>query len=194
MGAAFVMHRARGIDPMQTGIGPLILINLVLCFVIPNVSVGGHLGGLVGGALAGFLMDRAPNARRGIAVPLAVVRAVGGRRRRRPRACSPRGASRTPRRAATGLSRGKRARTSTAAAAPRRSRGSRSPRSWASARASAAGSPGGTSRPVSPSRMISGSPPWFAATTQQPAAAASSAALGSGSGGVEGTTTTSAAP
>ena len=55
-------------------------------------------------------------------------------------------------------------------------------------------SPGATSRPVSPSRMISGSPPWAAATTAQPAAAASSAALGSGSGAVEGTAITSAAP
>ncbi len=59
MGAAFMMQRARGIDPMQSGIGPIILINLALGFVIPNVSVAGHVGGLVGGALAGFLMDQA---------------------------------------------------------------------------------------------------------------------------------------
>ena len=50
MGAAFVMQRARGIDPMQSGIGPVILLNLALGFIIPNISIGGHLGGLVGGA------------------------------------------------------------------------------------------------------------------------------------------------
>lgn len=51
MGAAFFQMRARGISPMSTGIGPLILFNLVFSFVIPNVSVGGHIGGLIGGSL-----------------------------------------------------------------------------------------------------------------------------------------------
>ena len=71
MGATFVMQRARGIDPMQSGIGPMILLNLALGFIIPNVSVAGHVGGLVGGALCGLLMDQASKVRRGIALPLA---------------------------------------------------------------------------------------------------------------------------
>ncbi len=54
MGAAFFQMRARGIDPFSTGIAPLILFNLVLSFVIPNVSIGAHVGGLVGGALCTF--------------------------------------------------------------------------------------------------------------------------------------------
>jgi membrane associated rhomboid family serine protease len=77
MGAAFVMQRARGIDPMQGGIGPLILLNLVLSLVLSNVSIGGHLGGLVGGALAGWLMDQAQDRRRGVALPVAACVAVG---------------------------------------------------------------------------------------------------------------------
>ncbi len=64
MGAAFVMQRARGVDPMQSGIGPIILINLALGFIIPNVSVAGHVGGLIGGALCGFLMDQSLRYRR----------------------------------------------------------------------------------------------------------------------------------
>ena len=52
MGAAFVMQRARGIDPMQTGLGPVILLNLAITFLVPNISIGGHLGGLIGGAMA----------------------------------------------------------------------------------------------------------------------------------------------
>ena len=71
MGAAFVLQRARGIDPMQSGIGPVILFNLALSFIIPNISIGGHLGGLVGGALAAFAMERLGAARRGIALQIA---------------------------------------------------------------------------------------------------------------------------
>jgi membrane associated rhomboid family serine protease len=84
MGAAFVLERARGIDPMQSGIGPIILINLVLGFVIPNVSIGGHLGGLIGGALCAFAMERVSGRGRGVLLPvvacvlIGVVAAVAG--------------------------------------------------------------------------------------------------------------------
>jgi membrane associated rhomboid family serine protease len=77
MGAAFVLQRARGIDPMQSGIGPVILFNLVLSFVIPNISIGGHLGGLVGGAAAAFAMERLASRRPGIAAPVAACVMVG---------------------------------------------------------------------------------------------------------------------
>jgi membrane associated rhomboid family serine protease len=77
MGAAFVMQRARGIDPMQSGIGPVILFNLVLSFVIPNISIGGHIGGLVGGAAAGFAMDWLAGRRPGIAAQIAACVAIG---------------------------------------------------------------------------------------------------------------------
>ncbi len=77
MAAAFVMQRARGIDPMSSGIGPIILINLALGFVIPNVSIGGHLGGLVGGAVAAFAMERLGVGRRGIVLPVAACVVVG---------------------------------------------------------------------------------------------------------------------
>jgi len=63
MGAAFVLQRARGMDPMQSGIGPLILINLALGFIIPNVSVGGHLGGLMAGCAAALLIEEVAKRR-----------------------------------------------------------------------------------------------------------------------------------
>jgi membrane associated rhomboid family serine protease len=50
MAAAFLSQRRSGIDPMQSGIGGLLVINLLLSFR-PGVSLGGHLGGLLGGAL-----------------------------------------------------------------------------------------------------------------------------------------------
>jgi membrane associated rhomboid family serine protease len=77
MGAAFVLQRARGIDPMQSGIGPIILINLVLGFVIPNVSVGGHIGGLVGGVVCAFAMERLAGRGRGVVLPVAACVVVG---------------------------------------------------------------------------------------------------------------------
>jgi len=52
MGAAFFELRSRGIDPFQAGIGYLILLNLAFSFVLSNISVGGHIGGLIGGSLA----------------------------------------------------------------------------------------------------------------------------------------------
>lgn len=55
MGAAVVLMRRRGIDVMQSGLGGLLVINLVLSFR-PGVSIGGHLGGLVGGAVAGSIL------------------------------------------------------------------------------------------------------------------------------------------
>jgi membrane associated rhomboid family serine protease len=52
MGAAAVELRARQRSIMESGIGGLILINLVLSFTLANVSVGAHIGGLIGGVLA----------------------------------------------------------------------------------------------------------------------------------------------
>jgi membrane associated rhomboid family serine protease len=52
MGAAFFEMRHRGMNPFETGIGFLIVINLALGLFINNISIGGHLGGLIGGALA----------------------------------------------------------------------------------------------------------------------------------------------
>jgi membrane associated rhomboid family serine protease len=76
MGAAFVMQRSRGIDPMQSGVGPVILINLALSFIIPNISIGGHIGGLIGGAAAAYAMERLSARRAGIAAPIAACVAV----------------------------------------------------------------------------------------------------------------------
>jgi membrane associated rhomboid family serine protease len=56
MGGAVVAMRARGFDPMASGIPALIVLNLVFSFVFPGISIGGHIGGLLGGAAAAFAL------------------------------------------------------------------------------------------------------------------------------------------
>jgi membrane associated rhomboid family serine protease len=56
MGAAVVGMRARGADPMASGLPTLLGINLLLTFALPGISIGGHLGGLLVGSLAGYVL------------------------------------------------------------------------------------------------------------------------------------------
>jgi membrane associated rhomboid family serine protease len=57
--ATLVLHR-QGIRFWDAGFGPLLLINLALGLFISNISLGGHIGGLVAGALTaeGMLQAR----------------------------------------------------------------------------------------------------------------------------------------
>ena len=57
MGALVVMFRQRGIAVMRSGLGVLIVANLVFTLFVPGVSIGGHLGGLIGGVLAGAVLS-----------------------------------------------------------------------------------------------------------------------------------------
>ena len=56
MGAAVVIMRNRGINPMESGLGLWIGLNLLITFTIPGISIGGHIGGLVGGALVAAIL------------------------------------------------------------------------------------------------------------------------------------------
>jgi len=57
LGAAIVMARRRGIDIWSSGLGPILILNLVVTFAVPGIAIGGHLGGVVGGFIAGFALE-----------------------------------------------------------------------------------------------------------------------------------------
>jgi membrane associated rhomboid family serine protease len=67
--AMFVINRRLKLD--VTALIPLLVINLLFTFTVSNISVAGHLGGLIAGAIVAAVLAYAPPARR------TVVQAVG---------------------------------------------------------------------------------------------------------------------
>jgi membrane associated rhomboid family serine protease len=53
-GALIVVAYRRGIPLWQSGLGPMLLLNLIFTLTVGDISIGGHIGGLVAGVLAGF--------------------------------------------------------------------------------------------------------------------------------------------
>jgi membrane associated rhomboid family serine protease len=79
-GAAFVIARGRGLDTVASELGFLLLINLALTFGIAGISIGGHLGGLVGGLLCALTIvagERGMLGPRRLPMELLVMIAIG---------------------------------------------------------------------------------------------------------------------
>jgi membrane associated rhomboid family serine protease len=78
MGAAVIVMRSRGVSAMESGLGLWILLNLVITFTVPNISIGGHVGGLLGGGVAALLLfDLRDRVRLPEALPPALTLALG---------------------------------------------------------------------------------------------------------------------
>jgi membrane associated rhomboid family serine protease len=79
MAATFLVARWRGVEQLASRIGLWVVLNLAFTFAVPGISIGGHLGGLAGGAAAAFVII-AGERRGGAAVPevlgLLVIAAV----------------------------------------------------------------------------------------------------------------------
>jgi membrane associated rhomboid family serine protease len=77
MGGAIVIMRARGLDPMASGIPFLIGLNLLLS-LRPGISIGGHIGGLVAGVVAAYVLVTVGDRARSLAVPVLICVCLAG--------------------------------------------------------------------------------------------------------------------
>jgi membrane associated rhomboid family serine protease len=81
MGAAFTEAHRRGADQVRNQLVILIAINLILTISIPGISIGAHVGGLIGGGLATLAFQqgdrlRSPVVGYGACLALAVIAVV----------------------------------------------------------------------------------------------------------------------
>jgi membrane associated rhomboid family serine protease len=78
LAAAAVVAWNRGFNLMESGLGLWIGLNLLITFTIPNISIGGHIGGLIGGAIVTLLLVELPDRMRvPPIVPVALSAALG---------------------------------------------------------------------------------------------------------------------
>ena len=63
-GALIIVAYHRGIPIWQSGLGIVLLFNLLISFTFSGISIGGHLGGLVGGLICGELIVQVTERRR----------------------------------------------------------------------------------------------------------------------------------
>jgi membrane associated rhomboid family serine protease len=69
-GAAIVMARNRNINLMQSGLLPVLILNLVITFWPgSHIAWGAHLGGLIGGVVTAFVIEELAKRRRAAVVP-----------------------------------------------------------------------------------------------------------------------------
>jgi membrane associated rhomboid family serine protease len=71
LGALMVVAYYRGISIWQSGLGLTLVINIVFSLSVAGISIGGHLGGVAGGAICGWLIVQLGEKRRMPAAALA---------------------------------------------------------------------------------------------------------------------------
>ena len=64
MGAAFTEAHQRGAEGVRNQLVILIVLNLIITLSVPGISIGAHIGGLIGGGLATLAFRQADQMRR----------------------------------------------------------------------------------------------------------------------------------
>ena len=77
LGALIVVAYYRGISIWQSGLALILVINIVFSLTVADISIGGHLGGFVGGAICGWLIVQVAERRNQQAVAIAVAAGPG---------------------------------------------------------------------------------------------------------------------
>ena len=78
LGAAAVGLHRRGVNVFTTGIGMTLLLNIVFTLSISGVSVGGHFGGVIAGAICGWFVLAPPWRPQATWIPWGVPALVAG--------------------------------------------------------------------------------------------------------------------
>ena len=76
-GALIIVAYHRGIPIWQSGLGFVLVFNLLFSFTASGISIGGHLGGLVAGLICGEMIVQWTERRRMPRLALAGIAAVG---------------------------------------------------------------------------------------------------------------------
>lgn len=76
MGALFLAQRSGLLGARSSAVGFLIVVNLVLTFSVPQISIGGHVGGLLAGASVGWLFQEFEQRRLSPSMPVIVTVAL----------------------------------------------------------------------------------------------------------------------
>src|SRR3954452_4554663 len=74
-GAGILVLRNRGINVWQSGLGVWLFLNLAITFTANNISIGGHIGGLIRGVVFGWILVELPERAR---VPRLTAEIVSG--------------------------------------------------------------------------------------------------------------------
>jgi membrane associated rhomboid family serine protease len=80
MGVLVILHRMNGVRLMDSGLGAVLIMNLLITVgAAGRISIGGHLGGLIGGLIAGWILLVLPRRSRALPsfLPTLAVVALG---------------------------------------------------------------------------------------------------------------------